>query len=112
MAHQDPIVSIDLWKKYTMKMLGITDKQARDPEYSPIFDNFKGRAFPPTMLQVGTKEVMLSDLVRMYGKLAQDGVEVTIDPHDAMIHCFHSHYKTPEAQLAIGRAADWISKHL
>lgn len=95
-----------------MKMLGITDKQARSPEYSAVFDDFSNRAFPPTLVQVGTKEVMLSDSVRLYNQLAKGGVDVSIDPHDAMIHCFHSHYKTPEAKLAISRVADWFTKYL
>ena len=112
LAENDPVISMDLWTNYTMKMLGITEAQAKDPEFSMVYDDFNNRPFPPTMFQVGTKEVLLGDSVRMYSKLRQAGVDVEIDPHDAMIHCFHSFYKTPEADLAISRAADWFTEHL
>ena len=86
----DPQMNPHLFGTITMKMLGITKEMARTPEYSIIRDDFSGLHFPPTLLQVGTKEALLSDSVRMYSVLRQAGIEVEIDPHDAMMHCFHT----------------------
>jgi monoterpene epsilon-lactone hydrolase len=61
-----------------MPMLGITEEQAKDHEYSLVHEDYKGRPFPPTMIQAGTKEAMLSDSVRLYNVLDQAGVEVVL----------------------------------
>ncbi|MGI9518250.1 MAG: alpha/beta hydrolase [Pirellulaceae bacterium] len=57
-------------------------------------------------------QALLSDAVRMYSVLRNAGVDVAIDPYDAMIHCFHTMYQAPEAKLATSRAAEWFTKHM
>jgi acetyl esterase/lipase len=105
-------MNVQLFSSITMKMLGITEELAATPEYSIVLDDYSGLHFPPTLLQVGTKEALLSDSVRMYSVLRQAGIEVEIDPHDAMIHCFHTIYQTREAKLLFKRAGQWFTKHM
>lgn len=108
----DPQMNVKLFSNITMKMLGITDEMAESSEYSIVKDDFTGRPYPPTMFQVGTKEALLSDATRMYSKFREAGITTEIDPHDAMIHCFHTFYNTPEAKLATKRSAEWFNKFM
>jgi epsilon-lactone hydrolase len=87
-------------------------EKAYDPRYSTVLDNFEGRDFPPTMVQVGSKEIQMSDGIRLYGVLRSAGHEVELDVHDAMQHCFHGHWGTPGAAEAVRRVAEFFEKHL
>src|SRR6266581_3578950 len=54
---------------------GATDP--RNPLVSPLYANVQG--LPPTLLQVGTQEVLLSDSTRMADRLKAAGVEVKLE---------------------------------
>jgi acetyl esterase/lipase len=42
----------------------------KNPYVSPVYGNFN-KGFPPTLIQSGTKEILLSDSVRLYQGLDQ-----------------------------------------
>jgi acetyl esterase/lipase len=44
--------------------------------------------FPPTLIQFGTKEVLLSDSVRLHLALDQAGIPVKLDVYEMMPHVF------------------------
>lgn len=56
------------------------------PELSPIFGDFKG--LPPTLVQVGSKEILLDDAVRFEEKAKAAGVDVTYKLYTGMWHNF------------------------
>jgi monoterpene epsilon-lactone hydrolase len=112
LRYHDPRTQVDNLIDSVWPMLGITKEKAKDPRYSTVYDNFKGRHFPPTMVQVGTKEIQMSDGIRMYGVLRSAGHKVELDAHDAMQHCFHGHWGTPEAAEAVRRVAEFFEKNL
>lgn len=112
LRYHDPRTLVDNLIDSVWPMLGITKEKEQDPRYSTVYDNFEGRDFPPTMVQVGTKEIQMSDGVRMYGVLRSAGHEAELDAHDAMQHCFHGHWGTPEAAEAVRRVAEFFEKHL
>jgi epsilon-lactone hydrolase len=54
------------------------------PYLSPLFGDVTG--FPPTFLQAGTRDLFLSNTVRMHRKLVAAGVEAELHVFEAMPH--------------------------
>jgi acetyl esterase/lipase len=54
------------------------------PYLSPLFADVTG--FPPTFLQAGTRDLFLSNTVRMHRKLRSAGVEAELHVFEAMPH--------------------------
>jgi len=61
-------------------------KDLQDPYLSPLFGNFEG--FPPTYIQVGSNEILLSDSIRLKEKMQAAGVNVKLDVFEGMWHVF------------------------
>lgn len=78
----------------------------KDPRISPIYGDFRG--LPPTLVQVGTREVLLGDSARLCEAARRAGVETTLRVFDGMYHLFHMHWSLPEAKSAHGDIADFI----
>jgi monoterpene epsilon-lactone hydrolase len=55
-----------------------------DPYLSPLFGDVTG--FPPTFLQAGTRDLFLSNAVRMHRKLRAAGVDTELHVFEAMPH--------------------------
>ena len=55
-----------------------------DPYVSPLFGDVTG--FPPTFLSAGTREIFLSNAVRMHRKLVASGVPTELHIFEAMPH--------------------------
>jgi acetyl esterase/lipase len=55
-----------------------------DPYLSPLFGDVSG--FPPTFLQAGTRDLFLSNAVRMHRKLLAAGVTTELHVFEAMSH--------------------------
>ncbi len=59
---------------------------ANDPRVSPLFSRLEG--FPPTLIQVGSAETLLSDSTRLAAKLGEADVRVTLEVWPDMIHAW------------------------
>jgi monoterpene epsilon-lactone hydrolase len=57
----------------------------RHPYLSPLFGNLTA-PFPPTFLQAGTRDLFLSNTVRMHRKLRAGGVDAQLHVFEAMPH--------------------------
>ena len=62
------------------------NESPENPEVSPLFANFKG--FPPTFIQVGSREVLLDDSLVLARKMREQEVSVTLDVQEGMFHAF------------------------
>ncbi|WP_445116868.1 alpha/beta hydrolase [Acinetobacter sp. WZC-1] len=62
------------------------DMDRSTPELSPIFGDFTG--LPPTLVQVGSKEILLDDARRFEQKASQAGVAVRFKLYTGMWHNF------------------------
>ncbi len=83
-----------------------------DPLVSPIMADF-ARGFPPTLLQVGTREILLSDSVRLHRALRGAGQASRLEVYEGMPHVFQPMLaETPEGQAAWREIADFWSEHL
>jgi monoterpene epsilon-lactone hydrolase len=68
----------------------------KDPLYSPIYAKYDS-SYPPTVITVGTRDVMLSTGVRMYWTLQDAGVKVELLVSEGMWHGFNWEDTMPEA---------------
>ncbi len=84
----------------------------KNPYVSPIFGDFS-KGFPPTLIQVGTKEVLLSDSVRLYQAVKNAGGVAELDVYEGMAHVFQAYMvNTPEQKAALAEVGRFWSHHL
>ena len=87
-------------------------KDQKHPYASPVYGDFS-KGFPPTLIQGGLKEVLLSGFVRMYQALDVAGVPVKLDLYEGMIHNFPDRIPdAPEAILARQKVRTFVHQHL
>ena len=77
---------------------------------SPLFADPTG--YPPTLIQTGMDEILLSDSTRLAERYTAAGVEVRLDLRDDLWHVYQvlAGYM-PEATDALIRAAVFIRTH-
>ncbi|MEJ1977171.1 MAG: alpha/beta hydrolase [Acetobacteraceae bacterium] len=75
-----------------------------DPMLSPVYGDMSG--FPPTILTTGTRDLLLSNTVRVHRKLREAGVEASLQVYEAQSHAyFIRDDRTPETKEAFGEIA-------
>jgi epsilon-lactone hydrolase len=78
------------------------------PYVSPVYADFGG-GFPPTLIQIGTRDLFLSNAVRLYQRIALAGQHALLDVYEGMWHGFHSlPVDLPEAQVARAKARNFL----
>lgn len=76
-----------------------------NPMISPLYGDFKD--FPPTYIQVGKNEILLSDSVMLYEKMIKENVSAKLDVFKGMWHVFQmSSFKV--AYEAMEKNAEFI----
>ncbi|TFG85042.1 MAG: alpha/beta hydrolase [Chromatiales bacterium] len=88
----------------------VGEHDPRDPLISPIYADLRG--LPPLLIQVGTREVLLSDSVRFARRAREAGVEVTLDVWEGMWHVFQGNPDVPEAKQASDEIADFLRRRV
>lgn len=82
------------------------------PLVSPAFAAYDP-AFPPTLLQVGTREILLSDTILLCDALRLGGVDTILQIYEGMPHSFHAALPDSEqAERAFREQADFFSQKL
>ena len=103
----DPIVTRHT---YAQNALYAPGHDIKDPYLSPLFGDFT-KGFPPTFLQSGTRDILLSDTVLMHQALLKAGVEAELHVWEAMPHAGFGG-DTPEDREVQDRVRRFIDKHL
>ena len=84
----------------------------KNPYVSPVYGDFK-KGFPPTLIQGGTREIFLSNFVRLYQALDTAGQSVTLDIYEGMPHVFQVKApQSPEAVTALKKMGAFLKQHL
>ena len=83
----------------------------KNPYVSPVYGDFT-KNFPPTLIQVGSKEIFLSNAIRMYRKLDDANKEVKLDVYEGMWHVWQGHYLLPESKKAVENTKNFMFKYL
>ena len=95
-ADLDPMLTPEYIKAVTKAYAPGQD--LRFPELSPLFGNFTD--FPPTLIQVGTHEILYSDSVRLRDALREAGVDCHLEVWKDMWHVFQM-FPTKKAASAM-----------
>jgi epsilon-lactone hydrolase len=86
-------------------------RDLKDPLLSPVYGDMSG--FPPTILNTGTRDLLLSNTVRVHRKLRQAGVEAALYVHEGQAHGgWYRDYNAPEAKETFEEIARFFDKHL
>jgi acetyl esterase/lipase len=91
------------------KDMYVGDHDPKDPYVSPLFGDF-GRGFPHTFLQTGTRDLYLSDTVRMHRALRKAGIPVDLHVFEALPHGFAA--GTPEQEDFLSEVRRFIDARL
>ena len=107
-AAVDPMVQRPLTRQ--LSDLYVTDGNLRDPLASPLYGDLTG--LPPLLIQVGERETLLDDSVRIAAIARKAGVEVTLEIEPKQIHVFQIFAsRLDEGVAAIDRMGAFILKH-
>jgi monoterpene epsilon-lactone hydrolase len=94
-----------------MARLYANGRDLKDPLLSPVYGDMRG--FPPAILTTGTRDLLLSNTVRVHRKLRQAGVDAELQVFEGQSH---AHYmrdgSAPETQEAFEEIARFFAKHL
>jgi acetyl esterase len=80
-----------------------------DPDISPLYGDLRG--LPPTLLLVGTLDILLEDNLAMAARLSAAGNEVDLRVFPESMHGFTSH-PTSMAATALRGIEEWLAARL
>ena len=93
-----------VWKLYA------NGRDLKDPLVSPVYGDFKG--FPPTYLVTGTRDLYLSDTVRVQRKLLQAGVSPQLVVVEGLPHAGFLMMDIPEVAEVYSLIGQFLVAHL
>jgi len=83
----------------------------KDPRLSPVYGDFSD--FPPTILTTGTRDLFLSNTVRVHRKLREAGVEAQLEVYEGQSHGqYIPDPSAPETKEAFGEISKFFDAHL
>ena len=83
----------------------------KDPLLSPVYGDMHG--FPPTILTTGTRDLLLSNTVRVHRKLRQAGIEAELHVYEAQSHAQYTRdVNAPETKEAFEEIAKFFDRYL
>ena len=92
-------------------LLYANGRDLKDPLLSPIYGDVTG--FPPTILTSGTRDLYLSNTVRMHRKLRAAGVEAVLQVWEGQSHTqYMADIAAPETKEYHDEIARFFNKHL
>lgn len=101
------------WKGWLGKAAALYAAGAdmRDPQLSPIHGDMRG--FPPTILTSGTRDLFLSNTVRVHRKLRRAGVVADLHVYEGQSHAQYGRdVAAPETREAFEEIARFFDRHL
>ena len=83
----------------------------KDPLLSPVYGDMHG--FPPTILTSGTRDLFLSNTVRVHRKLREAGVEAVLQVFEGESHAqYYRDINAPETREYNMEVAEFFDRHL
>jgi acetyl esterase/lipase len=83
----------------------------KDPLLSPVYGDMHG--FPPAILTTGTRDLLLSNTVRVHRKLRQAGIDAQLEVFEGQSHAqYQFDDRAPETKEAFGEITAFFDKHL
>ena len=104
------LVSNDGWLGDAAKLYA-NGHDPRDPQLSPVYGDLTG--FPPTILTSGTRDLFLSNTVRVHRKLRQAGVIADLHVFEGQSHAqYAGDPDAPETKEHFGELTAFFDKYL
>lgn len=85
-------------------------RDLKNPYLSPVYGDF--RNFPPTILTAGTRDLFLSNTVRVHRNLRRAGVIADLNVYEGMSHAQFAGPEMPEAREIFEDIARFFDTHL
>ncbi|WAC48223.1 alpha/beta hydrolase [Asticcacaulis sp. SL142] len=110
LADFDPILTSEVLSWSAAAYADATDQT--HPYVSPVYGDYS-KPFPPTLIQVGTREIFLSHAVRHYQAIRFGGHDAVLDVYEGMPHVHQAMLPfSPESMTATLRASEFLARHL
>ncbi|MDR2800687.1 MAG: alpha/beta hydrolase [Desulfovibrio sp.] len=104
------LVSYDGWLGEAAKLYA-AGRDLKDPLLSPVYGDVSG--FPPTLLTTGTRDLFLSNTVRVHMKLLQAGISAELVVFEGMSHAqYCMDPEAPETRFHFSELAKFFNKYL
>lgn len=104
------LVSYDGWVGAAAQLYA-DGHDLKDPMLSPVYGDVHD--FPPTLLTSGTRDLFLSNTVRMHLKLREAGVPADLIIFEGMSHAqYHMNAKAPETKFHFSELQRFFEKYL
>lgn len=86
-------------------------RDLKDPLLSPVYGDFAG--FPPTLLVSGTRDLFLSNTVRVHAKMLEQGVDARLIVHEALSHAqYLESFSAPETRFHFTQLKAFFEQNL
>lgn len=102
-AAVDPVLDHEYMERVTSAYADGWD--ITNPMISPLFGDFAG--FPPTYIQVGENEILLSDSLRLYKAMQEQDISVKLERFKGMWHVFQMS-PVKKATEAMDKIAEFV----
>lgn len=79
----------------------------KDPGVSPLYGQFSAE-FPPVIITTGTRDLLMSQCVRLAGVMRQSGIFVDLRVWEGLWHVFEFYDELPEAATSLREIADHL----
>jgi acetyl esterase/lipase len=110
LADAEPMLTIPSLNASALAYADVADQ--KNPYVSPVYGDFS-KGYPPTLIQGGTREVFLSNCVRLYQSIKAGGGNATLDLYEGMIHGFQSIVpNSPESKSALRTMRAFLDRNL
>jgi monoterpene epsilon-lactone hydrolase len=107
----DPILDYPLLLKNAADAYA-DPKDQKNPYVSPVYGDYP-KGFPPTLIQGGTKEIVLSDFVRQYRAIDNAGGMAVLDIYEGMPHVFQAViFGSPESEQAMTKMEKFLLTYM
>ena len=94
-----------------VRELYLGEHDPKDPLASPIYGDLTG--FPPLLIQAGQNEILRDDARHFAEKAEKQGVEVTLEIWEGMIHCWQVFAsKIPEGHQAVAKIGEFLKSKM
>ncbi len=104
----DPLLTLEAVQG--MATTYLQGQDIRQPTASPLYADYAG--FPPLLIQVGTRELLLDDATRVTQRARDAGVDVTLEKGEGLVHVWQLlGPNIPESVEAIDRVGAFVRKH-
>ncbi len=105
---EDPMVQRDMIQHMGRTYVPLGD--LRNPLAAPLYASLHG--LPPLLIQVGSRETLLDDAVRMADNANAAGVDVSLDIWEGQVHVFQIFAsRLDEGEEAIQQLGAFVRKH-